>query len=157
MRSSLTLFLLLAGACADSEGDTAQAGFTFTAMEEDVHEQINAYRESQGLAPLGADETIGEASRGHSQDMLDEKVEFGHDGFESRVVAIDKVLDLSTAGENVAYNVGFDDPATTAVQQWLDSPPHLENVIGDYELAGVGIAKGPGKTFYFTQIFVKEF
>ena len=141
----------------DLTRDTATEAFEFTAIERDVHDQINAYRESLGLPPLEADPTIGEASRAHSQGMLDLVVGFGHDRFAGRIDTIGEVLDISSAGENVAYNIGYDDPATMAVQGWIDSPPHHENIVGTYGLAGVGIARGAEKTYYFTQIFVLEF
>ena len=60
---------------------------------------------------------------------------------------------MGLVGENVATNQGFPDPAETAVQGWLDSPPHRENIEGDFNLAGVGIAENADGLFYFTQIF----
>ena len=83
--------------------------------------------------------------------MLAGDVPFSHDGFEERA---DIMVDAGFlgAGENVAVNSGFADPVGTAVEGWLDSPGHHENIVGDWTHAGVGIATD-GEQFYFTQMF----
>jgi uncharacterized protein YkwD len=54
----------------------------------------------------------------------------------------------------VAFNQGHRDPAAVAVQGWLESPGHRENIEGPYELTGVGVASNAKGEVYFTQIFV---
>ena len=149
---ALGLVVLLVSACTVAE-DAEEVSFTFTTMEQDVHDRVNAHRQSIGLEPLEADPAIGVESRAHSENMLAGTVDFGHDGFDGRVERIGESIEWMSTGENVATNQGFADPAATAVEGWLDSPPHRENIEGEFNLAGVGIAEGTDGLFYFTQIF----
>lgn len=156
MRVSMAGCFVLLSACGEP---VEEAPFVFNAMELEVHDQINAYRVSQGLNELELDPVIGEVSRVHSQDMLRERVAFGHDGFDDRVVTIQLSIDAWELGENVAWNEGYEDPATTAVEGWIASPPHHENILADWNLTGIGCAgigcRGePSGPLYFTQIFV---
>ena len=68
--------------------------------------------------------------------------------------AIAKAIAYSAAAENVAYNSGYSDPATQAVQGWLKSTGHRQNLEGNYNLTGIGIAKNAKGEYYFTQIFI---
>lgn len=138
---------LLAG-CTGGDG----GAFAFTAAETDVHDQVNAYREGLGLAPLELDPLLGELAREHSDGMARGAVAFGHDGFEARADAILEA-GASAAGENVAYNGGFDDPNTEAVQGWIGSPDHEANMRGPFTHSGVGIAEGDDGTTWFTHLF----
>ena len=86
--------------------------------------------------------------------MASGKVAFGHDGFSARVKATG--IAYSGAAENVAYNQGSKDPATTAVQGWLKSSGHLTNIKGNYNLTGIGVASNSKGQIYFTQIFLRS-
>jgi uncharacterized protein YkwD len=123
-------------------------------MEQDIHNQINQYRESIGLNPLIWDETISQQSRIHSVNMANGKFPLGHDQFEQRAEMIMTKITYSQAAENVAFNYGYADPASQAVQGWLKSPGHKKNIEGKFNLAGVGVVKNSKGEYYFTQIFV---
>jgi len=123
-------------------------------IERAIHEQVNEYRQSQGLSPLTLNSVISEQSKIHSENMVESKV-LSHRGFDGRVEAIGQTIPYQSAAENVATNLGFDDPATRAVEGWIDSPGHQENMVGDFDLTGVGVAVTPGGQYYFTQMFVK--
>lgn len=128
-----------------------------TDVETSVFNQINNYRKSQNLSALTLHSTITEQARKHSQNMASGSVPFGHQGFsDQRLPAISKVITWSAAAENVAYNQSYADPATQAVQGWLNSSGHLKNIKGNYNLTGVGVAKTADGKFYFTQIFIKS-
>lgn len=135
---------------------TPPPGASIEVLEKAVFDQINAYRRSQGLAPFLLDSRITAQSRLHSQNMASNKVPFGHDGFSQRTQAIGKVIPWSSTGENVAWNQGYTDPVTAAVQGWLKSPGHLRNIRGDFNLTGIGVAKNAQGRIYFTQIFIKK-
>jgi uncharacterized protein YkwD len=120
-----------------------------------VHQLINAYRVSIGLPTLTLNETISRQARAHSQNMAGGVTPFSHDGFDGRVSAIAESIELQSAAENVAYNQGYDNPAQTAVDGWLESPGHKANIEGDYSLTGIGVALNTAGEYYFTQIFVK--
>lgn len=125
-----------------------------------VHALINQHRVDQGLDTLCWNDVIADQCYEHSQDMANAVVPFGHDGFTERVdnIAQELEISISAAGENVAYNMGMDDPAQVAVTAWLNSPGHRANIEGDYYLTGVGVAcpDDDSLTFYFTQLFIKD-
>jgi uncharacterized protein YkwD len=157
MRLSMMVFMTLLFGCGEPVEEVDP--FVFNAMELEIHDQINAYRVSQGLQELELHEDIVEVCRGHSKDMLKGTVPFGHDGFEDRVTTIQLTIDAWESGENVAWNEGYDDPATTAVEGWIDSPPHHENILSSWNMTGIGCAGigcdgEPQGPLYFTQIFV---
>jgi uncharacterized protein YkwD len=126
----------------------------FTAMEQSVYQQINQYRKSQNLPPLTLDSRMTQQVKNHSQAMASGKLPLGHDGFEARIKAI--AIPYSSAAENVAYNQGSSDPAKQAVQGWLKSMGHSQNIRGNYDLTGIGVAKNARGEYYFTQIFLKR-
>ncbi len=127
-----------------------------SALELSVHEQVNQYRASLGLNPLKLHQDISRAARFHSQQMAQGNVPFSHQGFEQRLEAISYSLPYSSAAENVAYNQGYDDPVTVAVQGWIDSSGHQKNMAGNFDTTGVGVAKNDAGEYYFTQIFILQ-
>ena len=97
---------------------------SLASIEQAVQTQVNQYRQQHNLPPLTIDERISNIARTHSQNMASGAVPFSHNGFQERVGAISKIIPLSAAAENVAYNKGYSDPATQAVQGWLHSSGH---------------------------------
>ncbi len=128
----------------------------FTNLVQQVHQQINQYRGSLNLAPLSLNALISEQAKIHSQNMAEQMVEFSHQGFESRIEALEDNLDYRSAAENVAYNQGYRNPADQAVIGWIESETHRQNIVGNYNLTGIGIAQNQQGEYYFTQIFILE-
>ncbi|WP_224311822.1 CAP domain-containing protein [Trichormus variabilis] len=122
-------------------------------IEQAVFDQVNQYRQSQGLPALTRNASIDEQARTHSQNMASGKVPFSHQGFDQRVKALN--MPNKSASENVAYNQDKD-PATRAVQSWLKSSGHLANIKGNANLTGVGVAVNGQGVVYFTQIFIRS-
>lgn len=127
-----------------------------TNWEAEVHQQINQYRQSKNLPPLTLDANISKEARRHSQAMATGRVPLGHGGFEQRVRAIAQSISYRQAAENVAYNQGYSDPATQAVQGWLKSPGHRQNIEGDFDVTGIGVSKNAKGDYYLTQIFIQR-
>lgn len=125
-------------------------------MEQHTHQQINQYRKSIGLNSLTWDETISEQSKIHSVNMASGKLPLGHDQFKQRAEVIMTKITYNQVAENVAFNSGYTDPVTQAVQGWLKSPGHKKNIEGKYDLTGIGIVKNSQGEYYFTQIFVSS-
>jgi uncharacterized protein YkwD len=128
---------------------------TMESLEQAVYERVNQYRQAQGLAPLSFDETIAVQARIHSQKMANIQT-MSHDGFKERVEAIGTTIQYRRAAENVAYNLGYDRPDEEAIRGWIASPGHHQNMIGKYDLTGIGVAQNANGEYYFTQIFIKE-
>ncbi|EFA72353.1 Allergen V5/Tpx-1 related [Raphidiopsis brookii D9] len=121
-------------------------------LEKLVFEQINQYRVAQGLSKLTLNLNITKQARIHSQNMANGTVKFSHHGFEQRVKSIH--LKYNNAAENVAFNIGYNEPAKQAIIGWLNSPGHLRNIRGKFQLTGVGVAKNDKGEVYLTQIFI---
>lgn len=132
----------------------APTTFKTTALEKSVFDQINRYRVARGLPKLSLNANISKQARIHSQNMANGKVPFSHQGFEKRVTAIPLIY--SNAAENVAFNQGYSNPAAEAVSGWLNSPGHLKNIKGKYNLTGIGVAANKKGEVYLTQIFLNS-
>jgi uncharacterized protein YkwD len=125
-----------------------------TSLEQSVHSKVNQYRRSQNLPPLVFDQTIANRARAHSTAMANVH-KISHNGFDGRVKEIGQVIAYSSVAENVASNNGYSNPAQVAVTGWIQSPGHQHNMVGDYDLTGIGIVEKDG-SYYFTQIFVHK-
>jgi len=124
-------------------------------IENRVYNLVNQHRIQIGLAELKWREIIAVQCRTHSQDMAEGRTGFGHGGFSERVGNIRKEITFASAGELVAYNYGYADPAEAAVTGWLGSTWHREQIEGDYDLIGVGVFKNGQGIYYFTQILIR--
>jgi uncharacterized protein YkwD len=123
-------------------------------LERSIHNQVNQYRESQNLPRLVFDETIAKQARAHSVNMANIN-RLSHDGFDDRIQIIKKIVPHGGAAENVAYNMGHARPDNTAIRDWIESPGHNRNMLGNYDLTGIGVAERGGN-YYFTQIFIRK-
>ena len=83
-------------------------------------------------------------------------VRFGHNGFQQRVQIIGRSLPYQKAAENVAFNKGHADRANRAVRGWINSRGHRQNMEGQFDLTGIGVAKNAAGEYYFTQIFISD-
>ncbi len=139
---------------SNPSGEVATSSLSFQTanLEKLVFEQINQYRVSHGLSRLTLNTNISRQARIHSQNMAQGTVPFSHQGFERRVKAIP--LNYNSAAENVAFNLGYSNPANQAVIGWLNSPGHLKNIQGKYNLTGIGVAVNNRGEVYLTQIFL---
>lgn len=57
---------------------------------------------------------------------------------------------------NLAYNGGVADTARVAVEGWIKSPGHRKNLLGAFDLCGIGVAQSSGGEFFFTQLFARS-
>jgi uncharacterized protein YkwD len=125
-------------------------------LKQSVFQKVNEYRVSQNISPLKLDPVISQPSEQHSQNMATGKVTFSHAGSEQRFDQISNQIAYQKIAENVGYNSGYSNPAEQVVEGWIKSDGHRKNMLGDYNLTGIGVAKNPEGEYYFTQIFVKS-
>jgi uncharacterized protein YkwD len=125
-----------------------------SSLEQSIHNQVNQYRQAQNLPPFAFDQTIAEQARAHSAAMANSG-RISHNGFDDRAAVIEKTITYSSVAENVASNKGYENPDNTAVKGWIKSPGHQQNMVGDFDLTGVGVVERDG-SYYFTQIFVHK-
>lgn len=139
-------------ATADSTSAVIVENYTYTNNELETMKLINDYRVSLGLKPLEIINHISFKSEEHDYYMIDTK-EVNHNGFTDRANNIMKVLGAKTVAENIAYN--YNSPQA-AVNAWLNSPTHKENIVGNYTHFGISIREDAttGKKYY-TNIFAK--
>ncbi|MGF1675504.1 MAG: CAP domain-containing protein, partial [Rivularia sp. (in: cyanobacteria)] len=79
-----------------------------------------------------------------------------HDGSSSRYNKISKLISYRGVAENVAYNQGHRNPGKSAVEGWIKSSGHHRNIVGKYQVTGIGVAKNAQGEYYFTQLFVSQ-
>lgn len=125
-------------------------------FESNALDMINNIRKKHGLCPLKNWTQLANCAREHSQNMASGKTSFGHNGFEERAKAMQKQANLSSFAENVAYSYNYADPVKVAVDGWMKSPGHRENILGDFEESGIGVAISSDGKFYATQLFAKR-
>lgn len=138
----------------------AAAAVAATGDERRAFELINAERQRRGLHPLVMDGALTRIARQHSDDMARGGYLSHTDrqGLDLRGRA--QVLGLrnwKAIAENIAYNQGYSDPTAFAVERWMISTQHRENVLNDeYTHAGVGVVRASDGTYYFTQVFMRR-
>jgi len=114
---------------------------------------VNQYRNQHGLGPLKMEEKISQQAYRHSQDMADHRQPFGHLGFNERFHYLRKhIHEVQAGAENVAYNYKT---AKIVVDNWMTSRGHRQNILGHYNLTGIGIVRDKQGKLYYTQLFLK--
>jgi uncharacterized protein YkwD len=126
--------------------------FEYSASELAAMKLINDYRVSKGLTELKQIDYVSVKSEEHDQYMITNNV-VSHDGFVSRSADIVKVVGAKNVGENIAYNFNT---AEGAVNAWLKSASHKDNIEGNFTHFGIAIRENAttGKKYY-TNIFVR--
>jgi uncharacterized protein YkwD len=127
----------------------------FRDLEQYVARLVNAYRSRRGMHSLRYDTLVAAIARAHSREMAAGRVPLGHEGFDERANAVERVEQFTEMAENVALNdYGRDRTVAVAMRGWLARPHHLENIEGPYTVTGVGVARARDGTFFYTEIFV---
>lgn len=115
---------------------------------------VNQYRAKYHLVPLKLINTISQEAAHHSSDMARKAMPFGHSGFNGRINRLYHQIPHCNGGaENVAY---YRINAKRLVEGWIASSGHRQNILGNYNLTGIGIAHGKKGWAYYTQIFLRE-
>jgi len=124
-------------------------------MEADVARRVNQYRVGHRLRALRYDVKLAAVARAHSENMARGRAPLGHDGFTARADAVEKFLAFKEIAENVAMNnYARARTVPVAMEGWIRSPHHRENIEGRFDVTGVGIARARDGTYYYTQLFV---
>ncbi len=129
-------------------------------LEARAFELMNAQRQANGLRSLQWDETIVALARMHSENMANGKF-FSHKdatgGYVDDRAAKLGIFNWMAIGENIAYMKGYEDPATTAVDKWMQSTSHKKNILnGQWRDSAIGVAVTADGAVYFTQVFLAK-
>ena len=164
MRTVLfALFAATLAACSGGSDPSTLSGDPpdqdVIAMEDLVHVLINDERVSNGVEALAHDAALRAVARAHSEDMIARDF-FDHtnpDGDSPFDRMSDAGISYSSAGENIAWNRGYADPAEVAVTGWMNSTGHRNNILNaGFTHAGLGAAQDPSNgAWYFTQLFMR--
>ena len=128
-------------------------------IERKVFEMVNARRRQYGLQLVTWNDALEQAARQHSENMGINKF-FDHidpDGSNVRDRVNKFDLEWSGLGENLALNYGGKNLVEQAVEQWMNSSAHRDNMLKPtWTESAVGVyITGEGQC-YFTQIFIKN-
>jgi len=140
---------------AESKPENASSTFS---LEKKVFALINAKRAEQGLPPLAWSDEVAKIARVHSQNMANYKF-FSHVGIDGKMVN-DRadmlgVNKWSSIGENIAFNRGYENPCEFAVERWMLSASHKQNLLDNrWKESGIGVAIANDGSYYFTQVFM---
>lgn len=127
-------------------------------LEKKVFELINEERADNNLPELDWSDEVAEIARLHSENMANFKF-FSHQDLDGWMVN-DRADALGinkwrAIGENIAFNRGYNNPAESAVERWMQSATHRENLLNNrWKESGIGIAIAEDGTYYFTEVFL---
>ncbi len=148
---------------ANAEKVKTTSKFNFTAeqlvdLEKQTFALINQKRAEFGLQPIVWSDEVAKIARLHSENMAKFNF-FSHTGIDGKMVD-DRADELGITkwkamGENIAYNRGYQKPLECAVEKWMESPGHRENLLNNrWKESAIGIAVTANGTYYFTQVFL---
>jgi uncharacterized protein YkwD len=133
---------------------------TANEVEARAFELMNAQRQANGLQSLQWDEQIVALARKHSESMASDKY-FSHKdpngGYVDTRAAKLGIFNWMAIGENIAFMKGYEDPATMAVEKWMQSTSHKKNILGNqWRDSAIGVAVASDGAIYFTQVFIAK-
>lgn len=128
-----------------------------TQMETQVRQQINVIRQKNGLNSLKHNEKLAQVARQYSQKMATQKF-FSHTSPQGDTM-VQRVRSAGIfywmLGENLFMGTHLPQPVGDAVQGWMESPGHRENILRpEFRETGIGVWR-KGNTYYFTQLFMQ--
>jgi len=143
---------------AEPQARRAAQSPTIAEMETAVRQRINEIRQQNNLNPLAENERLAQVARNYSRRMAQENF-FSHTGPDGDTPA-QRVrsagITYSVVGENLFTSTNAPQPMPLAIQGWMNSPGHRENILRpDYRETGIGIWRN-GNTYYFTQLFMRS-
>ncbi|MEQ1922692.1 MAG: CAP domain-containing protein, partial [Pyrinomonadaceae bacterium] len=136
----------------------AAAYVKVSSVQHTVFDLINQKRAEVGLKPLIWNDDLEKIARGHSENMAEYDF-FSHRGLDGKAVS-DRADSAGLSkwrsiGENIAFNRGYADPIAKAVDLWLNSPSHKNNLLSPtWKESAVGVAITEDGSYYFTQVFL---
>lgn len=152
--------------CADArhtkyhlEGESL-SDFEQTRNEEGIYFCINLIRQSYKRAPLVMDGGLSAIAKERSRDMAT-KGYFSHVDLEGYLAFAHKTqaqcrLEGDWEGENLERN-NIDDPVQAAVDGWIRSEKHFENMLQPHYLyVGIGETIDTNGVHFFTTVFSSE-
>ena len=126
-------------------------------IERRAFEQTNAVRQQHGLQPFVWDSQMWQLARTHSENMA--RLGFFSHSTPEGLRLKDRVrsagIRYQVIAENIAYNMGYDDPGAFAVERWMISPGHRANILyAGFTSMAVGTFVAADGSVFLTQTFI---
>lgn len=140
---------------------SSSAGLTWenaNPIERRAFEQTNAARIQNGLPPLVWDPALCRMARMHSENMA-RLGYFSHDEpdglrLRDRALAVG-IEHYAVLAENIAYNLGYEDPGAFAVERWMISPGHRANILyAGFRAMAIGTFVAADGSVFLSQVFL---
>lgn len=140
-------------------------------VEQHIHEEVNEVRSAEGLQTLSESSGLDGVAREHSRDMAhrDFHAHVNPDGEDPMARITQSSVSCQAVGENIAQTYWKErvdtadgterfstneELAEGLVEQWLNSPPHKENMLdGEWTTMGVGAYVTDDNEVYATKKF----
>ncbi|MDX1829396.1 MAG: CAP domain-containing protein [Lutibacter sp.] len=141
------------GIYLNQTAEVVNKNVTYSKIENDILDLVNAHRTSLGLSTLSKLDVVSGVADGHTEYMI-ETGTISHDNFDERAQELMDNAGAKSVAENVAYGYTT---AESVVNGWLNSPEH-KAIIENPNFTHFGIsteANNDGRNF-FTQMFIKK-
>jgi len=127
-------------------------------IEKRAFDETNRERVKNGLPPFVWDAALCRMARSQSANMarLGYLAHVSPDGqrLRDRARAVG-ITSYTVLGENIAYNLGYDDPGAFAVERWMISAGHRENILSaGFKAMAVGTFVAADGSVFLTQTFI---
>lgn len=127
----------------------------------EVHAAVNEYRRGMGKAGFERNAGLDRLAQQHSEYLRAHRGSFSlvgrnisHFGFENRVVVAKRALGMESVSENLLAGKrpgGYS--GRDVVEAWNRSAGHHQNLWGDWECTGVGVAVDADGMIFVTQLY----
>jgi len=122
-----------------------------------LHRAADAARAAHGLELTAWDEGLARAARSHAAELATRGLLDHASPTPGRHTVADRLaragVPYTTHGENLAYVPAGLDPASSAVEGWLRSPPHRANLLAPaFDRAGYGTAADASGGIFVVQL-----
>lgn len=122
--------------------------------ENRIFKMTNLLRKQKGKSAFVRNDRLDKAARAHAMNMAKQGI-MNHvlDGKppSDRIKSTGYVF--HTFGENIANAWGRPDNTNSMFNFWLNSPPHLANILGPFTEVGIGVAVSDSGQYYACQVF----
>ena len=121
-------------------------------LQEEVLALTNNFREREGQPRLELNEALSAVARKHALAMADHCQPFSHEGATERFQ--DSGLTCHNFAENLAVSKGYarEAMAQATVDGWIASPGHRKNLLGPFNVCGIGWSSNDDCQLYITQL-----
>ena len=148
LASALVVATLTAG-CFASAGSSREVPLPASGLSREVYELVNADRAAHGLPPLAWHSKLGGLAQGWSEHMA-ATGSFRHSDLNGTIRSAE-FAEFRRLGENILVgSCGMS--AADMERAWMNSPGHRANILGAFNVVGVGVVCSGGK-LWATQSF----